>query len=210
MSTLAQELEKITAATPFEAHAKLQEFVKQQQATGLATGLREGAAAKDFALKDAFGNDIYLYDELAKGPVVLTFYRGGWCPYCNRQLRAYQEILPEIEALGGQLIAISPQLPDQSLSFQEKADLTFKVLSDPTGIVSAAYNLLYDVSEGLKEAFLSLNINLKEYNGSDHWILPVPATFMIDEHGVIRTSYVNADFTKRLEPEEILWSLRSL
>ncbi|MCD9026159.1 peroxiredoxin-like family protein [Cohnella silvisoli] len=210
MGSLSLELEKITTATPFEVHAKLQRFVQELQSKGIAAGLQVAEKAKDFALKDAFGNDVYLSEELSKGPVVLTFYRGGWCPYCNRQLRAYQEVLPQIQSLGAQLIAISPQLPDQTLSLQEKAELSFKVLSDPRGVVSTKYNLLYDVPDDLRQLYISLNIDLKEYNGTDHWVLPVPATFMIDEQSIIRSAYVNPDFTKRMEPDEILWKLNSL
>ncbi|MOA14329.1 AhpC/TSA family protein [compost metagenome] len=125
-------------------------------------------------------------------------------------MRAYQEVLPDIQALGGQLIAVSPQLPDSTLSFKEKAELTFQVLSDPKGLVSGAYRLLYDVPESLKQLFLEMNIDLKEYNGTEHWILPVPATFMIDEHAVIRSAFVTPDFMKRMEPEDILRELRSV
>lgn len=209
-STLNAALQQIAAETPIEAHNLLQAFIAEQQNSGLANGLPVGGKAKDFVLKDALGREVSLYEELSKGPVVLTFYRGGWCPYCNRQLRAYQEILPDIQALGGRLIAVSPQLPDATLSFQEKAELTFQVLSDPSGLVSGAYRLLYDVPESLKQLFLQMNIDLKEYNGTEHWILPVPATFMIDENAVIRSAFVTPNFMKRMEPEEIIRELRSL
>lgn len=208
--TLNTALQQITTATPIEAHIQLQEFIKELQQSGLAAGLSVGDKAKNFTLNNAFGEKVSLYDELSKGPVVLTFYRGGWCPYCNRQLRAYQEVLPDIQALGGQLIAISPQLPDATLSFQEKAELSFQVLSDPNGLVSSAYRLLYDVPEPLKQLFLGMNIDLKEYNGTEHWILPVPATYMIDEQAVIRSAFVTVDFTKRMEPDEIIRELRLL
>lgn len=209
-TTLTSALEKITAASPFEVQAIHQRVIQQLQEGGNATGLPVGTKAKDFVLSDSLGNQVNLADELAKGPVVLTFYRGGWCPYCNRQLRAYQEILPDIQALGAQLIAVSPQLPDYTLSDQEKAEMSFKVLSDPKGIVAAKYNLLYEVPDYLRGMYLSHNIDLQEYNGTDHWLLPVTGTFMIDEYSVIRSAYVNPDFTKRMEPEDILWELRKL
>lgn len=209
-NTLEAELEKITAATPFEVQAIHQRFLLRMQAEGKATGLPAQSKAKDFELQDTLGNTVILTEELAKGPVVLTFYRGGWCPYCNRQLRAYQEILPDIQALGAQLIAVSPQLPDHTLSFQEKAELSFKVLSDTRGIVAAKYGLLYEVPDFLKNMYVSLNMDLTEYNGTDQWLLPVTGTFMIDEQSVIRSAYVNPDFTKRMEPEDILRELRKL
>ncbi|HIW32477.1 MAG TPA: AhpC/TSA family protein [Candidatus Paenibacillus intestinavium] len=210
ISTLDAALQEITAATPIEAHNLLQAFIKEQQSSGLANGLPVGGKAKDFVLKDTFGREVSLYEELSKGPVVLTFYRGSWCPYCNRQLRAYQEVLPDIQALQSQLIAVSPQLPDSTLSFKEKAELEFQVLSDPNGLVTGAYRLLYDVPDPLKQLFLAMNIDLKEYNGTDHWILPIPATFMIDEHAIIRSAFVTPDFMQRMEPEEIIRELRSL
>jgi peroxiredoxin len=94
----------------------------------------------DFKLTNALGQDVILFKELAKGPIVLVFYRGGWCPFCNMQLKAYQQIWPEIQAMGAQLIAISPQNPDHSLSLQEKEGLEFQVLSDLNGLVTAKYN----------------------------------------------------------------------
>jgi len=210
MKSLEHELEKMRALTPIEVHLKLNQFVEKMQEKGIASGLQEGSRVRDFLLKDSIGNEVALYEELSKGPVVLTFYRGGWCPYCNRQLRAYQEVLPQIQALGGQLIAVSPQLPDYSLNQQEKDALNFKVLSDPSGITAVKYNLLYDVPQDIQEMYLSVNIDLKEYNGAGAWILPVPATFMIDENAIVRSSFVGSDFTRRKEPEEILWELRNL
>lgn len=126
------------------------------------------------------------YEELEKGPVVLTFYRGSWCPFCNRQLKAYQEILPDIQELVAQLLAISPQTPDNTLSMQEKNEFDFQVLSDPRGIVSAKYNVLFDVPDYLKDAYEKIDLDLESFNGKVNWILPVLATFMIDETGEIR------------------------
>nr|WP_264370906.1 redoxin domain-containing protein [Paenibacillus sabinae] len=145
-----------------------------------------------------------LYEELTQGPVVLTFYRGGWCPFCSMQLRAYQGIMPDIQAIGAQLIAVSPQSPDNTLSQQEKESLTYQVLSDTEGLAAAQYNILYDVPSYIQEVMQNrFGLNLAEYNASDRWVLPVPATFMIDERAVIRSSYVNPDYMKRLEPQGI-------
>ncbi|WP_235551000.1 peroxiredoxin-like family protein, partial [Paenibacillus sp. Soil787] len=126
-------------------------MIEELQKSGIASGKQSGEKAVDFKLTNALGRDVILFEELAKGPVVLVFYRGGWCPFCNMQLKAYQQILPEIQAIGGQLIAISPQKPDHSLSLQEKEGLEFQVLSDPNGLVTAKYNLLFDVPQGVRE-----------------------------------------------------------
>lgn len=208
--TLEEMKQQFIAHSPIEVQARMFRSIREQQESGVQYGLQEGQKAKDFMLKNSLGLPVYLYDELAKGPVVLTFYRGGWCPYCNAQLRAYQKVLPEIEALGGRLIAVSPQSPDNTLSHQEKEKLQFQVLSDTNGLVAAFYNILYDVPPYLQELMMLSNMNLAEYNATDRWILPIPSTFMIDESGIIRSAYVNPDFMQRMAPEDILAELRKL
>ncbi|WP_168120371.1 peroxiredoxin-like family protein [Paenibacillus sp. HB172176] len=212
--SLAQELTKnkqeFTAHTPMEIQMAMFRQIREQQEAGMVYGRQEGQKAKDFTLKNALGETVNLYDELSKGPVVLTFYRGGWCPFCNSQLKAYQRLLPDIQALGGQLIAVSPQSPDNTLSHQEKAELTFQVLSDSHGLVAAIYNILYDVPDYIQDIMKPMGMDLAEYNATDRWILPIPSTFMIDESGIIRSAYVNPDFMQRLDPESILHELRKL
>ncbi|MGG1674268.1 peroxiredoxin-like family protein [Neobacillus sp. NRS-1170] len=185
-------------------------WIEELQKSGIASRKQPGEKAVDFKLTNALGRDVVLFEELAKGPVVLVFYRGGWCPFCNMQLKAYQQILPEIQAMGAQLIAISPQKPDHSLSLQEKEGLEFQVLSDPNGLVTAKYNLLFDVPPGVREITEGIGLDLAEYNNTSKWILPVPATFMIDESAIIRSAYVNPNFMQRQSPEEILRELRKL
>ncbi|MEK8130041.1 peroxiredoxin-like family protein [Paenibacillus filicis] len=207
---LNQAKQAFIASTPAEVHEEMFRSIRELQQLGLASGQPVGTKVKDFKLKNALGQNISLYEELAKGPVVLTFYRGAWCPYCNLQLRAYEQMLPEIHALGGQLLAVSAQTPDHSLSQVEKEQLSFQVLSDTNGLLAARYNLLYDVPDTLREIYLSFGIDLAEYHATERWILPVPATFMIDESAVIRSAYVNPDFMQRWEPEDILHELRKL
>lgn len=210
-AALAEEKQRLITSTPAEIHMELFRNIRELQQTGISSGLAVGSKAKDFSIKNALNEDVSLYDELSKGPVVLTFYRGGWCPFCNLQLRAYEKMLPEIKALGGQLIAISPQSPDNTLSQQEKEGLTFQVLSDRNGLVAAKYNLLYEVPDYLQDVMQNrMDLNLAEYNATNSWILPVPATFMIDESAVIRSAYVNPDFMTRQDPADILFELQKL
>jgi len=169
-----------------------------------------GDEAPPFTLPNATGGDVKLADALAEGPVVLTFYRGTWCPYCNTELRDLQAVLPEIEAAGASLIAISPQQPDSSLSMQEKHSLTFPVLSDAGNAVSRAYGLVFSVGEDVKERYEAIGIDLAVVNGDDAWELPVPATYVIDSEGVIRFAFVEADYTQRAAPRQILEALQSL
>lgn len=213
--TFKQELEQMrqeyVANSPADVYNEINRLITEQQQAGQAFGLEVGQKAKDFTLNNTLGQPVNLYDELAKGPVVLTFYRGGWCPFCNMQLRSYQKVLPQIEAIGGQLIAVSPQSPDNTLTQKEKEELEFQVLSDTNGLVAAAYNILYDVPDYIKDIFLNkFNLDLAEYNATNRWILPITSTFMIDESGIIRSAYVEPDYMKRPDPEDILERLRHL
>lgn len=207
---LAEAKQAFVAHTPLEIQKEMFRHIRELQESGIVYGRQEGQKAKDFTLRNALGESVNLFDELSKGPVVLTFYRGGWCPFCSIQLKAYQKLLPEIEALGGRLIAISPQSPDNTLSNKEKEELTFQVLSDTNGLVAAFYNVLYDVPDYIQNIMKGIGADLAEYNATDRWILPIPSTFMIDETGTIRSAYVNPDFMQRLDPEEILQELRKL
>ncbi|WP_240416428.1 peroxiredoxin-like family protein [Paenibacillus periandrae] len=207
---LAEARQGFIAHTPLEIQTKMFRQIRELQESGIAYGRQEGQKAKDFILKNALGEPVNLFDELSKGPVVLTFYRGGWCPFCNTQLKAYQKLLPEIEALGGQLIAVSPQSPDNTLSQQEKEELTFQVLSDTNGLVAAIYNILYDIPDYIQDIMKQMGMDLAVYNATNRWILPIPSTFMIDESGIIRSAHVNPDFMQRLDPENILHELRKL
>jgi peroxiredoxin len=175
-----------------------------------AASPKVGSRAPAFSLPDARGSDVALRDLLAQGPAVVTFYRGGWCPFCNLQLRAYQAILPELQALGATQVAISPQTPDNSLSTTEKAGLAFPILSDAHNEVARAYGLVFKLSEGLQSLQKMFGNETPKFNGDDSWELPVPGTFVLDRSGVVRLAFVDPDYTKRLEPSAILAALQSL
>lgn len=169
-----------------------------------------GDAAPDFALPDARGQEVVLSARLASGPVVLTFYRGGWCPYCNIQLRVYQAVLPEIEALGAHLVAISPQRPDKSLGTVEANGLSFDVLSDVGNAVARRFGLVYALPEELREALRSNGKALPEINGDASWELPITATYVVAPDGRFAFAHLDVDYRERLEPDAILSALRSL
>lgn len=175
----------------------------QEQAIGV------GDKAPDFALPGVDGRQILLDDLLRQGPVVLTFYRGGWCPYCNLQLRAYQAALPEFAALGARLVAVSPQLPDNSLDTAEKNGLTFDVLSDIGNAVARSYGLVYALPPELREALRSNGKALSSINGDESWELPVPATYVIGTDGRVLIASLHIDYRTRLEPDAILAALRT-
>lgn len=172
--------------------------------------IRTGDQVPDFTLPNQRGKPVSLAALLEAGPAVVTFYRGGWCPYCNIQLRAYQAILPEIAALGGRLVAISPQLPDGSLSTAQANKLTFDVLSDTSNRVARSFGLVWTLPEELRAALRSSNKALPEINGDDSWELPVPATYVIARDHRIALAGIDVDYRERLEPDVILSVLRSL
>jgi peroxiredoxin len=178
--------------------------------TLIAHAAKAGDVVPDFTLPGVRGGAVSLVQSLRKGPIVLSFYRGGWCPYCNIELRALQATLPQFEALGARLIAVSPQTPDQSLSTAEKNALSFTVLSDAGSQVAKSFGIAFDLSEELRPIYSQFGHGLPEMNGDDGWTLPVPATFVIDRSGRIAFAHVDTDYRNRLEPNDILAVLGKL
>jgi peroxiredoxin len=171
--------------------------------------LAKGQQAPSFELPDADGKLVTLASRLKKGPVVVTFYRGGWCPYCNIALRALQSHLPEIKRHGGSLVAISPEIPDQSLSTREKLELGFDVLSDRDNIVARRFGLVYRVSDAARQRLLELGRDLVAHNASQTWELPITATYVINPNGFVVFAHVDADYRDRVDPTLIVETLRS-
>ena len=172
--------------------------------------LRAGDRAPDFTLPDARGDSLWLKDLLAASPVVLSFYQGGWCPYCNLELRALQQALPEITRLGAKLVAVSPETPDESLSTEEKNALAFPVLSDAGSTAAKSFGIAYDLAEELRPVYARFGHALPDKNGDESWVLPIPATYVIDSDGIIALAFVDVDYRNRLEPAEILAALQAL
>ncbi|MGB8524883.1 MAG: peroxiredoxin-like family protein [Candidatus Acidiferrales bacterium] len=174
--------------------------------------LRVGQMAPDFTLPDAFGNPVAVRTLLARGPVVICFYRGEWCPFCNIELRALQQALPTMEQLGATLIAISPEKPDHGIVAAEKNKLTFPVLSDFGNKVARQFGIVFQIGQELKE--FSKNVfknDIALRNGEDSYELPVPATYVIDTNGVIRFAHVDVDYmTGRAEPGEVISTLKAI
>lgn len=175
----------------------------------LETAKQEGTMAPDFALPDAVGDTVRLSTLLKKGPVVIAWYRGGWCPYCNLELAALQKALPQIEKAGGQLVAISPQIPDSSLSTKEKRELDFYVLSDVGNVVARKYGIVYTLPDDIRQSFIG-KLDLPAYNADKSWELPLAVTYVVDTDGTITYSFVDPDYRKRAEPAEIVKALQAL
>ena len=191
--------------------ATMQGGVADVRSTGIeATALGVGATAPDFTLPNVDGTSVRLSDLLGHGPVVVVFYRGGWCPYCNLQLRAYQRLLPQLKASGASLVAISPQLPDGSLSTREKGNLEFPVLSDVGLVVAKAFGVAYEVPPAVQAMSLGFGNDLAVKNGTGGWMLPIPATYVIARDARVALAHVDADYTVRLEPDAVLATLAQL
>ncbi len=213
--SLKQELDQLrqqfTASFPADKAAIMQAATGELEAELDGRQLpRQGETAPDFELPDARGRLVRLSERLGAGPVILSFYRGGWCPYCNLELRAYQRRLPSLHAAGGDLIAVSPQSPDGSVSTAEKHGLEYDVLSDRGSAVAARYGVAFTLPEPLRELYMELGHSLPEHNGTSDWQLPVPATFVIAPDSRIVLSHVMADYRERLEPDTAIQAVRDI
>lgn len=196
---------------PEDIRAIMERGGSELAASGIADqAVGVGAQAPRFTLPSATGDRVALDDLLAAGPVVLTFYRGAWCPYCNLALRALQQHHDAITERGARLVAVSPQIPDESLSLAEKHALTFDVLSDIGADVAKQYGLAFDLSDELGDLYDRLGFDLQRTNAGHGRTLPLPATYVIDRAGTVRWSFVETDYKLRAEPSEILEALDDL
>ena len=169
-----------------------------------------GDIAPGFSLPNATGDRVSLNDLLRDGPVVLSFYRGGWCPYCNLELRTLQANIGEFKTRGARLVAISPQVPDESLSVTGKHDLTFDVLSDVGTIVARDYGLSFDIPAELAAIYEGRGHDLVRTNGGHGRTLVIPASYVIGQDGIVSWAFVNSDHTRRAEPRDLIAALDAL
>jgi peroxiredoxin len=213
--TLHEELAEFTSKsasylTPERASVYTHQAEALVTSDILRKALRTGDAAPLFELPDAHGTTVRLEDLLLGGPVILSFYRGSWCPYCNLELQALQRELDNVTDTGAQLVAVSPNKPDVSADLVEKLGLSFAVLSDIGSQVADAFGIAFEVLPELRELYEAAGRNLGEMNGSEEWVLPVPATYVIDQTGTIRYDFVELDYRKRAEPSEVVAAAASL
>jgi peroxiredoxin len=173
--------------------------------------LQPGDFAPDFILPDVDGRIVRLFAELDRGPVVLVFYRGGWCPYCRIHLQGFQKSLADFQMAGALVMFISPQLPDQSLITREKGKLTFPVLSDVGLNTARAFGVAFELPQALLKLYADFDHPLEKFNGAEgHRELPMPATFVIRPNRIIAYAHAEADYTHRSEPLEVLNLVRKL
>jgi peroxiredoxin len=208
LKTQIAELDRSLPPLAPEQSRLLEQAARELALSGITElVLKSGAQAPGFTLPNAVGRPVTLVAALEKGPVVVTFYRGIWCPYCSLQLRAYQKVLPDIIRLGASLLAVSPQNPDKSQATLLKNFLQYEVLSDLGNAVARQFGLVYQVPEWVRPSYLSFGTNLPEFNGDSSWELPIPGTFVIGKERRILLACADSDPRKRLEPAAILEAL---
>ena len=197
---------------PTWVHEPMHRATNELVACGAAgRALKAGDRAPEFTLKDAEGNEVSSRDLLERGPLVVTFYRGVRCPYCNMDLQALQQALPAITERGAQLIAISPQTQHNSLKSARDNKLTFPILSDSANEVAARFGLRFKLPDYLIQLYRDAFKNdLSRINGDSSWTLPMPARYVIGTDGVIAYAEVNPDYTRRPDPDELLPVLLAL
>lgn len=210
MSRLIDEINKYKESFKQKVPQELQEIMltatenlKKQSLSKNA--LKVTHIAKPFTLLNAVNKKISLDDLLVENDfVVINFYRGLWCPYCNLELKALQTINDELKTLNAKLVAISPQTPDASLSTKEKNELDFEVLSDTHNALAKEYGLVFSLADELKPIYEKFGIDIPGSNNENTYELPLPATYVINKNKEIIYSFIDEDYTKRSEPQEIL------
>ncbi|MEI5689163.1 peroxiredoxin-like family protein [Sphingomonas kyungheensis] len=198
---------------PYNVPPSVIETMHRATAELIASGaagraLKAGDRAPAFTLDDPDGKPVSSAKLLAQGPLVVSFYRGVWCPYCNMELQALQAALPDFEALGAKLVAISPQTAVNSRKSVRQNALGFPILSDTHNDVAASFGLRFELPDYLVELYKALKNDLPSFNGDPSWTLPMPGRFVIGQDGIILYAEVNPDYTRRPEPEDMLPTLR--
>jgi peroxiredoxin len=171
--------------------------------------LKPGDRLPSFVLPDANGQVVSSRELLARGRLLLTFYRGDWCPYCNLALKGLHDQLPAITAAGASLVAVSPQTPDHSLTTRERLALDYPVLSDLGNVLARQLGIVFTLANELRPLYSNFGIDLTSYNGDGSFELPLPATFLIGSDGTILERFLEIDYRKRIEPETAVSWVRS-
>ena len=215
MGNLQKELERkkeeLNAVFSTPVKAAIGQSIGDLQAIRLGAGaLRVGDLAPEFSLRNVAGKEVSLRDALRNGPVVVTFYRGGWCPYCNVQLNDLQRHLGQIREFNGEVLAISPEVPAQGVATASAHGLSFEVLTDEDNRVARLFGLVSSLPGYLREVYGNLGIDLVRHNGNEHFELPLPATYVVDPQGRIAYAFVEEDFTQRAETEDLVAALQRI
>jgi peroxiredoxin len=209
MDSLKKSIDNFKSEVVSKAPAEIREVMlrctQDIRASGIeGRALKAGDKMPDFELPDQHGKKRRFHDYLKSSPVVLNVYRGGWCPYCNFEMKALSEALPSIRAKGAQLVGMSPELPTKAELTTKNNGIDIDILYDAGNAASERLGLVFELPEALRPIYEQFGIDIPAYNGDNSFRLPVPATYIVEQDGVIRYAYVNADYTERMEPSDIL------
>ena len=215
MSTLKAEIDAYNAEKakrmPAEVLATMARATEDLLASGVeGRALRQGDRLPEFELPDQHGRRRRVHDYLREAPLVINVYRGGWCPYCNLEMKALQAVLPQIESLGARLIGLAPETPEHAGETATRHAIEIDILSDSGNRVAQLLGLVFELPEELRAIYARNGIDIPAFNGDDSFRLPVPATYIVDQAGMIAYAFVNADYTQRLEPAGILDQLAAM
>lgn len=208
---LAEVVQNVSANLPPEKLKTFGRFMDELKRAGLeGRALKVGAKAPSFRLRSSGGEWISSSDLLAKGPLIIAFYRGGWCPFCSLELRAWERRQKDLQALQATLVAISPEVPERGAETAKSKELSFPVLNDEGFRVAEQFGVVFKLSPEAVALHRDFGVDLPAINGGSEWNLPVPATFVVGRDSMIRYAFVDADYTKRAEPAEVLEALRRI
>ena len=214
-TSLSRQLQEKAEASAKKAPPEIKKIMQKaiadlKSSSVIKSALKKGDRIPEFTLPDIKRGSVSSTELLSKGPLVISFYRGGWCPYCNLQLRDLQKNLAEIRAQGAELVAISPEVPDSTAETVKKHNLDFYVLSDADGVVGKKFGLMFNLDEDLKGVYQKFGINLEKANGNKKWELPLAATYVVNTQGEIFYAFVDADYKKRAETTKLIEILKNL
>ena len=209
--SLKDELEKQQGKWPPAASAAYEDLVRRLAAAETVAGtLKVGDKVPDFVLPNAEGKLVASAELLEKGPLVINFFRGDWCPFCRLMLQALNEALPAIAAAGGQLVALSPDTGGRLLQAKQRLNLSIEMLSDVDNGVALAFGVAFRAPEAYRKLVETYGTDLAERHGNPAWIIPIPAAFVVDRQGIVRYAFVEPGFVKRAEPGDIVAVLKQL
>jgi peroxiredoxin len=196
---------------PREAIEKMHRATAELEASGIENrALKVGDCAPSFTLFNQSHVQVSSADLLQKGPLVVSFFRGHWWPYCNMELEALQEIHSEVRSLGAEIVVITPELERYTRALHKKLNLTLDILTDLHLKIAEQFRLVFTLPDYLRELYKSFGSTLDRFHDEPEYRLPIPARYVVDKHGIIRAADVNADYTIRPEPSETLRQLRAL
>ncbi len=204
--SLQDEISDLLASynTPLSVVRQMALSIRQIERDRIAPGIELGEPAPGFTLRNSRGQVINLSERLQQGPAVVTFFRGAWCPICNLQVAALVRALPQIRAAGGSLIGVHPDAGP----LVDEPEEGFELCSDPRQEVIERWRVQFEMPPVLQKYYLGeVDTDISKYNVDGSWRLPVPATFVVDQAGIVRRRHVTADFTKRMEPDAVVEAL---